>query len=166
MKFLSKFELFYWRKYVWKCRLRNVVNFVSASMCWVSVWCRQSIGHCYCQCRTRSISSYSVSGPHEFNGRGPIIWLPEYQYNKMGWYGEINHIDQIKRWYSKQLKHKQYITIMYIFYMFYCARMSKRYKSWNIYIYFFKVAFNFDPVWLEIWWMTLKNNGVPLLFCF
>ena len=30
---LIEFKHFHWRKCVWKCRLRNVVNFVSASMC-------------------------------------------------------------------------------------------------------------------------------------
>ena len=33
MKFLSKLRHFRWRKYAWKCRLRNVVYFRSASIC-------------------------------------------------------------------------------------------------------------------------------------
>ena len=34
---VSEFKHFHWRKYVWKCRLRSPVHFVSASMCWYCI---------------------------------------------------------------------------------------------------------------------------------
>ena len=54
VKFQSKFKHFHWRKYVWKCRLRNVVHFVSASMttlnCKLALEGQTKVWRIPCQC--------------------------------------------------------------------------------------------------------------------
>ena len=45
VKSSAKITLFYWRKYVSKCCLRNVVHFFSASMCWWSYCYGQNPSH-------------------------------------------------------------------------------------------------------------------------